>query len=214
MGKQGMKNKIIMGVAGAAAVIVAAITIACCSQPKQPPAQQPEARQPEYLGLQEKWNQYARDYPAYMLIGDRGGTDENIIKALNGWLEVFAKEPDKEYLSQLEKMKQEYGETTFHAWEAYRKEHYRANILELPADMPQDKAAETINAYIGVSRRGQTPDYITPDTVRTIVYMHDLCAYFAGEKQALHKKLIDTTVEQCQQLSTKGDYPALDALIK
>lgn len=214
MGKRGMKNRIIIGITGVAVVIVAAITIACCSQSNQPPAQQPEGRQPEYLGLQEKWNQYARDYPAYMLIGDRGGTDENIIKALNGWLAVFAEKPGKEYLSQLDKLEQEYGKTAFHAWEEYRKEHYRANPLKLPADMPQGKVAETINSYIGVSQRGQTPDYITPDTVRTIVYMHDLCAFFAGKKQDLHKKLIDTKLDQCQQLSTNGDFPALDSLIK
>lgn len=208
------RKMILMAAAGAGVIIVAALAIACCSRPSRHSISQQVALQPEYRQLQDKWNQYAKEYPAFMLMGDRGGTDENIIRTLNGWLAIFTREPGKEYLDELATLGRQYGETTFHAWEEFRRGHYRSNILELSHGMPETKLAEALNSYIKVLQRGRIPDHVTPETVRTIVYMHDLCAFFEGEKSNLHKRFIDTKIEHCQDLSTKGAYPALDALIK
>lgn len=211
------KGKTLLVIAAAVLTVICASVagLVCCSSSKRAPAPVPVMAQPNYKGLAENWNQYARAYPPrFSLFGDRGGTDANILAALNSWLAAFSARPSVEYTAELARMKQEYGETSFHAWEDFRKAHYRRNPLELNSRMKQTQIAETINNYIGVSSAKNPQDYISAETVRAIVYMNSLCAFFEGELENLHKSGIDGKIHECGNLATNGEYPALDALLR
>lgn len=165
--------------------------------------------------LAENWNQYAKYYPAeFSLIGERGELDANIVSALNTWLNAFVKNHDPEYSSQLDKLKQVAGTTAFHEWEEYRMAHYRSDRLTLTVDMGAKQIAEEINNYIGLSTAANPIDYISPETVQTIVYMNSLCAYFTGNIDRLYAKGIDNRIRDCRELNTNGSFPALDAQLR
>lgn len=170
---------------------------------------------PRLATLAENWNQYAKSYQAnFSLTGERGELDENIVTSLNNWLNAFVENHDPDYASQLSKLKQVAGTTVFHEWEEYRMAHYRKGHLRLTLKMGAKQIAEEINNYIGVSNPANPMDYISPETVQTIVYMNSLCAYFNGNRDSLHAKGIDDRIGDCRELNTNGSFPALDAQIR
>lgn len=190
------------------------LPLVCCSTSSNSTDPEELEKPAAYKGLEERWNEYTATLPAsFRLYGDRGGSDENILAALNNWLKAFAIPVNSEYANELEKMKNKYGKTTFHSWDDFRKAHHRQNVLELSREMSPVELAETINNYIGVSDPQNPQDYISQDTVRTIVYMNSLCAFFEGEKAVLHKRGIDGKLHECRELTSKGEYPILDALL-
>lgn len=213
---QQIKNSrlLLLGVITVLLICTVGLTLVCCSTSDNSADPGPLEKPPAYKGFEERWNEYAANFPAsFRLYGDRGGSDGNILSALNTWLKAFAIPVNAEYAKELEKMKNKYGETTFHSWDDFRKAHHRQNVLELSREMSPVELAETINNYIGVSDPQNPQDYISQDTVRTIVYMNSLCAFFEGEKAALHKRGIDGKFHECGELTSKGEYPILDALL-
>ena len=209
----GKRKLFLLGLCAALIISAGAVALVCCSSGNQAPSSVNEGKRPNYATEADNWNQYAEKYPGFTLFGDRGGTDQNILAALNGWLSAFAVKPDPEYLRQLDDMKERYGETTFHAWEEFRKLHYRQNQLELNPGLNPRHLAKTINNYIGISSSDKPQDYISADTVKTIIYMNSLCAFFEAEKDRLHANGIDSKLHNCRELTTEGKYPELDALI-
>lgn len=212
------KRKFLVIVAACIGVLaITSVSLVCCSRSNAPVAHQPVMSQPKYTTQEAAWNEIVTHggYPArFRLYGERGGSDENIVSALNTWLKAFAMKPDAAHVDELTRMEKELGKTTFHMWEEFRRAHYRGYPLELRPDMDANQLAEALNDYIGVKRNGVPLDYISPKTVQTIVYMNSLCAYFEGNIKELHRDGIDTRIHSCQELATQNAYPHLDALIR
>ena len=204
-----------VGVVVLACLVCGAIGLTCCTKSDFEPERQTAAKVEKFRLLEEQWNQYADKYSqSFKLFGERGGLDSNIIAALNKWLEAFQKKPEENYLNELSRLEAEVGQTTFHQWENFKKDHYRPQRLVLTTDMTPRQAISEMNKYIGVGTPSSPLDYISPETVQTIVYMNSLCAFFDGEKNRLHDNGIDTKISSCSGLSTKGRYSELDAVIE
>lgn len=196
-------------------IVVSGIALASCSKNERPTMQPLADTEFHYATLEASWNQFAEKFPAqFRFFGERGDSDSNIIAALNHWLAAFSIPPDEDYQKELEKLKDTYGMTTFHAWEEFRREHYRKNPLILKEDMDPVALCEAINNYIGVARAQNPQDYISAETVTTIVYMNSVCAFFDGERDKLRKEGIDTEIYECGKLSPGTGYPTLDALTR
>lgn len=196
-------------------IISGGFILICCTKYDSPPTYSHKYTERGFSIIEDTWNQYANKYPPrFSLILDRGGMDANVIAALNGWLAAFHKTPDQNYLNELTALESEFGTTTFHKWEEFKKAHYRKYALNLTPEMSSQKIAEEINNYIGLGTSSRPQDYISAETVRTIINMNDLCTYFEDNKISLHEANIDSQIKQCIKLSTQGKYRALDALLK
>lgn len=206
---------------GAIGVLLVGVAVAalCCSRQDNrndgamPKLELPSG--PDYSILTQNWNQFAEAYPArFMLMGDRAVNPEAIVESLKNWCAAFQQPLDPDEANALASLERDYGITTFNKWEEFRQRHRKTAPLHIDAEMEPARLATALNAYAGIIRDGRTPDYITPDTVKTIVEMNSLCAFFEQEKEKLHNLKIDTRIHTCQGLSTKGNYPMLDMLLE
>lgn len=166
-----------------------------------------------YAGLIENWNKYANS-AQYQLFGDRAQNPQAVVDAIKKWCAVFTQPLSAQAQAELDKLGSEQGKTTFHQWEEFRKEHYQTHPLDINADMQPEQIATALNSYLHITMHNNTPNYITPDTVKTIIKMNNLCQFFEMEKANLHKAAIDTEIHVCGNLGTNGAYPALDDLLK
>ena len=192
------------------------IGLASCSTNERP-HDMPEAQKEfKYELYEDIWNKDVADLKlaeSFRLYGDRGGSDANVIAALNDWLLAFSEPAEGKYLAELEELGKESGVTSFHAWEDFRREHRRQNKLALDLEMDPHELWKAVNNYIGVARAQNHQDYISPETVRTIAGMNDICAFFEAEKDRLHKEGIDTDIHKCHDLSPGEHFPTLEKLL-
>lgn len=198
----------------AAAIIimlaVAGVSLASCSKSKHIAPLPHKESEFRYAMLEASWNQFVDKYPEkFKMFGERGGSDVNLVKTLNQWLSAFSSHPDSNYVAELAKLKNVYGVTTFHAWEDFRREHHRQNELVLNPQMTPAAVCEAINNYIGLAKSQNPQDYISVETVKTIVYMNSICAFFDGEKDDLHKDGIDSEIYECSKLDPGAKFPLL-----
>lgn len=198
----------------AAAIIillaVAGASLASCSKSKHIAPQTHNESEFRYAMLEESWNQFVDNFPEkYKIFGERGGSDVNLVKTLNQWLSAFSSQPDSNYMAEIAKLKNVYGVTTFHAWEDFRREHHRQNELVLNPQMTPAAVCEAINNYIGLAKSQNPQDYVSAETVKIIVYMNSICAFFDGKKDELHKEGIDSEIYECRKLDPGAKFPLL-----
>ncbi len=208
------------------AVIVCAV-VACgtvgillysCQFPKDsssnlPPM--PAVEQVQYTAFIKNWNQFADAFSYhYKLMGENAFSPDAVRKTLRKWCAALSSKPSAQYAEELAQLEDEIPSSTFHAYENFRKKHYREAELTLKEGMTERELARAVNEYAGVKAQGSTPDYVTQDTVKTILYMNNLCIFFKGEKDRLHGMGIDTNIYRCEDLTTNGKYPSLDKLLQ
>lgn len=199
-------------------VLPVIVFFVCCSSfLNREPAEQDWVPLPvskSYADFIESWNQYAKNYPAeYQFFGSNAASYEILLKTLQDWCKVFAQRPSQQYLDELKSLAENVAPTSFHAYEEFRKKHYQESHLELSEYMDNRQLAISLNSYVGIGSKKNPVDYISKDTVKTIVFMNNFCQFFLSEKVNLHRKNIDRNINNCTDLSTNGDYPALDELI-
>ena len=168
-----------------------------------------------YNSFISNWNQFAEAYSFhYRLLGNNASSPASVLNTLQQWCTAFCQPPSEQYKAELARMANELPASTFQAYENFRRKHYREQKLILSGNMSEQELAHALNAYAGTSKNGEIPNYLTPDTVKTILYMNNLCIFFNGEKDLLHEQGIDTNIYRCSDLTTHGAYPYLDSMIK
>ncbi len=204
--------------AGGVIVVLAGLSMACYSlwgggngaveQAAEPP------RQANYKSFAASWNDSARKYSsAFRLMGADATSPQRTLDMLAKWCRAFSRKPSPQFEKELRQLGEEVPPSTFHAYEKFRQDHYRDSAPEFSQDMDSRQLAQALNSYIGLKANGAAPDYVTPETVRTIVYMNSFCQFFESEKDRLHAQKIDTLINTCERLHTNGKYPELDKLL-
>lgn len=201
------------------AVLALSVLAVCCIRtdraPQEPAVGLTLSKGPDYSILIQNWNQYAREFPAaYQLIGERAASPQAVVNTLKKWCAPFAEPADAAVNAELSSLAEEQGTTTFHKWEEFRNRHRQNLPIDINADMQSSLLATAVNSYLHISSHGKTPDYISRETVMTIVEMNSLCEYFMQEKSALHREGIDTQIHSCKGLATSGKYRLLDEQLK
>lgn len=168
-----------------------------------------------YASFIKNWNQFAETYSFhYRLLGASASSPSAVLNTLKQWCAAFSTRPSEQYSTELARLSEELPVSTFQAYENFRQEHYRYDKLILTDNMSEQELALVLNTYAGIRTSQGTPNYLTAETVKTILYMNNICTFFNGEKDSLHEQGIDTNIYHCQDLSTNGKYPALDSLLK
>lgn len=163
----------------------------------------------------DEWNDKAvKVNNRYCLFGSDAATDEIIIDRLKKWYEPFNKLLPDDFQQQLADFSNLAPATSFHAWAKFCKENYKPEPLNVNTEMTSRELATALNNYLGIRTDQGTPDYITQETVKLVVYRNGFCDYFEHEKKRLHNAGIDSDISFCQPLSTNGKYPALDKLVE
>lgn len=185
------------------------VALMCCSRTEYQESNVLVKSSNDYAGFVEKWNQEAAGLPSrFQFIGSRGG-EENIVPTLENWLAIFGSSPADAYRQELAAIKNDYGTTTFNAWEEFRENHYRSAPIEISTDMSPDRLIAAVNSYIGLG--GQ--DHISRQTVSLVASMNDICVFFKQNRAELKSRGIDNNISTCEELATHGKYPALDAML-
>ena len=173
--------------------------------------QQPQHQVEHYVSFIRNWNQFAEAYSFHFrLLGANASSPAAVLNTLQQWCAAFSTRPSEQYNAELSRLSDELPVSTFQSYENFRRGHYRDGRLILTENMSEQELAFALNSYAGIGNA----NYLTADTVKTILYMNNLCAFFNGEKDTLHDQGIDTNIYRCQDLTTNGKYPALDSLLK
>lgn len=167
-----------------------------------------------YENFIRNWNRFAEKISScYIFIGDNIANESVFQSTLKKWCAAFMSKKSEKYMKDLFRLADEIPESTFFAYENFRKKHYQDSPLVLYPGMTEQEISSAVNAYIGVTTSGAVPDYVTAETVKTILYMNNFCIFFREEKEYLHQQGIDININFCKELTSGGKYPALDALL-
>ena len=104
--------------------------------------------------------------------------------------------------------------SSFLAYADFRAAHWRKGRLNLSPEMDAQELAQALNAYLGVVANGRHPDYVSRETVETVLYMNSFCAFSRGVWQnCIAGALIWASIPR-GMLSTNGKYPCLDSWLR
>lgn len=203
---------------GGIIIVLAGLSIACYSlwnDKKYANGYETEPiKQNIYSSFVESWNDNTKKYSsAFQFLGANATSPQLTLDTLFKWCLPFCQKPTPQYEEELKILGEEVPPTSFHAYEEFRQNHYRNSPPEFSLNMDSKQLSQTLNNYIGLKINGKTPDYITPETVKIIIYMNSFCQFFENEKDRLHAQKIDTIITSCERLHTNGKYSELDKLL-
>jgi hypothetical protein len=148
----------------------------------------------------------------FKIIGNRAASPQAIIDTFFQWASPFWNRLDPGFEQQLKALTQDVPQVFFMSTPNFVKPT-TVHCPKIDCCHRHLYSATTLNTLAQVTVHGQVPVYLTPETVRVIVYMNNFYAFFEGEKDKLHRKGIDTNIISCTESGTNGKYPTLDALI-
>lgn len=168
---------------------------------------------PDYRPFVVSWNLACDKLKApqkFRLDGERAISARAVIGALSQWCAVFGRQSGRDCADDLSALADEMPKSSFLAYADFRAAHRRKAKLNLSPEMNAQELARSLNAYLGIVANGRHPDYVSRETVETVLYMNSFCAFFEGRIAKLHRQGIDLGINSCGMLSTKGKYPCLD----
>jgi hypothetical protein len=170
-----------------------------------------------YYVLVDNWNQFAAESfsSKYRIRDNVAASPEAVVEALNHWIQVYSEPVSPKLETDLAALSEEVPDSSFHAYAAFQRSQRQEPLPRLVPTMPEADLARSLNQLAKVKdSQGSPLGSVTWETARNIVYMNDFCAFFAGEKERLHKRGVDVGINQCSKAGTDGKYLALDALIQ
>ncbi len=171
----------------------------------------------DYRPFVVSWNQACARLKApqkFRLGGERAISARTVIEALSQWCAIFVRQGANDCADDLSALADEMTKSSFLAYADFRAAHWRKGRLNLSPEMDAQELAQALNAYLGVVANGRHPDYVSRETVETVLYMNSFCAFFEGRLAKLHRRGIDLGINSCGMLSTNGKYPCLDSWLR
>lgn len=167
-------------------------------------------RLPERSFFAQTWNARAEKIlggEKYMLPPDGRGAARELINLGK----AFSREWTPEQQRELASLRKE-ALTAFHLYADYKKENFRREPPTVSEDMSDQELSLALNDWLGVKSGDRTPDYPTPETVKKMIFMNDFCAYFLNNRKEIHRRGIDTAINDCDRLRLGPAYPWLNSL--
>ena len=162
----------------------------------------------------DNWNQYAEPYSNhYKIVGDQAASSQAIVGTVYKWTRAFYRELPQGFEQQLADFSLDSPTSTFHEYAQFHRKYFTNQSPQVHQAVDSSSLAHLLNQLGHVQESGLIPDYLTPETVKAVIYMNDFCAFFISERESLHQKGIDTNIDRCSDVGTNGKYPALDALV-
>ncbi|MDE5832571.1 MAG: hypothetical protein K2H64_06245 [Desulfovibrio sp.] len=172
------------------------------------PVEEPETEHSLFARL---WNSRAekiRGGENYFLPADGTGATRALEQMTNAFATPLYPEQERE----LEALREE-AVTAFHIYAEYKKNNLKSGALRLNKNMTDQELALALNKWLGIKSGKRIPDYPTAETVKTMIFMNDFCAFFMNNRKEIHAKGADTAIMTCEELAAEG-YPWLNSLIR
>lgn len=148
----------------------------------------------------------------FELSGDKAANAAAVKETLAEWTRPFHLKPGPDYERELNKLARVAPRTTFHAYEDFRRAHYRDAPMEIPATADDEILAKIVNEYAGGLRNGRAPDYVTGETAANVAQMNSLRVFWERNGKDLRARGVDSAIERFADIKTGGRFPWLDAL--
>lgn len=163
------------------------------------------------------WNRACKSLRApqkFYLVGERAASPQAAIRAITNFCAIFQQKKETSCGEEIKALGREMAKSAFLVYADFRNEHWQDTAIILSPRMTARDLAKTLNAYLKIGENGRIPDYVSRETVATVIWMNSFCAFFEDNLAKMHRQGIDSGINSCKRLSTQGKYPCLDGWLE